>query len=127
MSKFQFILRTQHDAGKTSETMLTETDNRTRATMLRHRIATLAGGLIRERTCKRVKVLKVDVTRFNVFAIVPNPPRKGQIFNSIDALAEAMSANPVTLRAALSIARKDTVKEKSVSATVRGVTFTYVA
>jgi hypothetical protein len=93
--------------------------------MLRNRFITLAGGLIRERSCKKVRVLKVDTARLSIF-LNEDPkllPKKGTIYNSIDALAQAMQANPVTLRAAISIARKD---EKD-TATVRGVTFTYVA
>lgn len=123
-AKFDFVLRTKLGSGKTSEALLAETNNRVRATMLRNRFITLSGSVLPERRCKKVKVVDIDAKRFAVFNMENKlVPKKGQVFNSIDALADAMGANPVTLRAGISVARKD----KQASATVRGITYAYVA
>lgn len=122
-AKFDFILRTKLESGKTSEAVLAQTDNRARATMLRSRFSTMAGGTLPERRCKKVKVVGIDTERFDVFNTEEKmPPKPGQVFNSVDALAAVMDANPVTLRAAISAAKRD----KKKTATVRGITYAYV-
>lgn len=123
-AKFDFILRTRLDSGKTSEAVLGSTDNRVRATMLRNRFTMLSGGTLPERRCKKVKVVKLDAERYDLFNTRKMlAPKAGQIFNSIDALAAAIDANPVTLRAGISNAKQD----KKTMATVRGVTYAYVS
>ena len=120
-SKFSFIFKTDHGAGKITERVLAETGSRDRASMLRHRFLAGVGGFTQLRSCKKIHILAVDAKRFATFEAT-EPPAKGTIFNSIDALADAIGANPVTLRATLSRARgKD--KDK---ATVRGITYAYV-
>lgn len=121
-SKFSFIFKTDHGKGRITERVLAETGSRDRASMLRHKISSVSGGLTQMRSCKKVVVMAVDPTRFETFTVIENPPKKGQVFNSLDALANAMKANVVTLRAAISRAYK-AHKNK---ATVRGITYAYV-
>lgn len=119
-SKFTFIFKTDHGNGRITERVLAETDSRDRASMLRHRFKGSAG-LTQMRTCKKVKVLAVDARRLGLFCHL-SAAQMGETFNSMDAFAEAIKANPITLRAALSRA----YKQKKTKATVRGVTYAYV-
>lgn len=120
---FTFLLQTDHGNGRTSEVLLATTGNRDRARMLRSRFSSIAGVAVSGRNCKKVKVVKVDAERFSVFSALSKPPQAGEVYPSIDALAEAMGSHPVTLRAGISRARSNKLK----TATVRGVTYAYAA
>lgn len=128
--KFSFILKSDSGSGRITERVLAETDSRDRASILRHRFRTIAGGFGEMRICKKVKVIDVNMQRLRVFDPEIRAPHSGQIFNSIDALANAIRANPVTLRAALSRGRHLSKGVKAgvlPKATVRGVTYAYAA
>jgi len=120
VSKFSFIFKTDHGNGKITERVLAETPSRDRASMLRHRFRSIAGGFTQMRSCKKICILSVNKERFAIFETT-EPPAKGTTFNSIDALADAIGANPVTLRATLSRARGNNTSK----ATVRGITYAY--
>lgn len=121
--KFSFIFKTDNGNGRITERVLAETDSRDRASMLRHKISSIAGGFTQMRICKKVVVVSVEKDRFHTFCPSNNwtAPRKGQIFNSLDALASSIGANIVTLRSSLSRA----YQSKKNQATVRGITYAY--
>jgi hypothetical protein len=120
-SKFSFIFKTDHGNGRITELVLAETESRDRASMLRHKIASVSGGLTQMRICKKVTVIGVQPHRFKMFNLSVSAPPKGTIFNSLDALAAAIGANVATLRASLS----RSYKAKKTQATVRGITYAY--
>lgn len=122
-SKFSFIFKTDHGNGRIVERVLAETGSRDRASMLRHKISAISGGFTQMRVCKKVTVISVNKERFHLFC-PPNSwtvPQKGETFNSLDALAAAIGANIVTLRASLSRSYRANKKK----ATVRGITYAY--
>jgi hypothetical protein len=130
---FTFIYKTDHGNGRIIERVMTETGSRERARRLWHTFRSICGGSSQVRLCKKVVVHRVNWTRFRLFnGSGTEIPFAGQIFNSIDSLAQEIGANPVTLRAALSRARrvkknKNGCFTSSNSATVRGVTYAYAA
>lgn len=119
--KYSIVFKTDHGSGRISERILASTDSRDRADSLRVRISSVAGGMLQLRACKKVRVVAVDPTRFAVFSPMESIPQKGQVFNSLNALATAMKVNLVTLRSSLS----RSYKAKKTKATVRGITYAY--
>jgi hypothetical protein len=119
LPKFRFILQTVHSDNRISEVVLAKTDSRDRSAMIRRKLEH-ASGLTRQN--KKVRVWEVSLDRFRVFVAAPKlPPVPGALLPSIDALADALDANPNTLRAAI-------CKGKGASngrVTVRGVTYAY--
>lgn len=121
--KFQFLFRTNLGTGRVSETVLAETESRDRATMLRGRFLTLSGKMVQGKKRRNVVVKHVEPARFVLFAKPEACPAIGQVFSSVDALAQQIDAHPGTVRATLSRAAKAGEK----TATLRGVTYAYVA
>lgn len=121
-SKYRFLFQTSHPNNRTSELVLAETNSRDRAAKLRLRIAEISGIATKLRTPKKVVVMEIDAERFRVFHPEGALPRKGQVFESIDALALFTETNPSSLRAELCRLRGG----RKQPATVKGITYAYV-
>lgn len=119
--KFSFILRTQQDTGRISEKVLASTNSRDRSTVLQRRFLSSIGEDFSDlRMRKKVRVLSVNYTEFSKYVNSLISPRPGDGYSSVHAFAEAIKANPSTVRVTLAKAIRE-----GKPAIIRGVTYAY--